>query len=183
MNIYIKTLLTVMLTAVCSTSILLADGARSQLSVAPQKVYPKMVEAIEAQDWEKLNNALKILLPLGKEIDNTLKVNLTVELKQAIADRNIEVARAKVMEFIVGGVRSLLVLSAKEDTHEARKEMFKQAFTEFITIEPYLKRIDSGVTEQVMTDFKESYNTIKDKTQFITSAMIINKNLKAVVSK
>ena len=134
-----KPTLTILFIMILSAN-LFADGARNSLSVAPQKVYPKMIEAIEAQDWEKLNNALKILQPLSQEIDKTLKVNITVELRQAIADRNSELAEKKVIEFIVGGVRSLLILSGKEDTPELRKEMFRQAFTEFVTIEPYLKK-------------------------------------------
>lgn len=177
-----KLTLTILLTTILTAN-LFADGARNSLSVAPQKVYPKMIEAIETQDWEKLNNALKILQPLSQEIDNTLKVNLTVELKQAIADRNSQLIEQKVIEFIVGGVRSLLILSAKEDTPEMRKEMFRQAFTEFVTIEPFLKRINASITQQVMSDFKGSYNSINDKSQFITNAMIINKNLKTVVTK
>jgi len=177
-----KLILTTLLTTILTAN-LFADSARNTLSVAPQKVYPKMIEAIEAQDWEKLNNALKILQPLSKEIDNTLKVNITVELKQAIADRNSALAEKKVIEFIVGGVRSLLILSAKEDTPEMRKKMFRQAFTEFVTIEPFLKKLNASITQQVMTDFKGSYNSVKDKSQFITNAMIINKNLKFVVTK
>ncbi len=178
-----KTLILIILTTLLTASVTFADGARNELSVAPQKVYPKMIEAVKAQDWEKLSNALKILQPLSKEIDNTLNVNVTTELKQAISDRNADLAEKKVIEFIVGGVRSLLILSAKEDTQEMRKEMFRQAFTEFITIEPFLKKIDAASTEQIMEDFRNSYNDIKDKTQFITNAMIINKQLKAVVTK
>jgi hypothetical protein len=177
-----KLTLTLLLTTILTVN-LFADGARNSLSVAPQKVYPKMIEAIETQDWEKLNNALKILQPLSQEIDKTLKMNITVELKQAIADRNSALIEQKVMEFIVGGVRSLLILSAKEDTPLMRKEMFRQAFTEFVTIEPFLKRINASITQQVMADFKGSYNSIQDKSQFITNAMIINKNLKTVVTK
>ncbi len=177
-----KLILTILLTTILTAN-LFADGARNSLSVAPQKVYPKMIEAIEAQDWEKLTNALKILQPLSKEIDKTLKVNITVELRQAIADRNSDLAKKKVIEFIIGGVRSLLILSAKEDIPEMRKEMFRQAFTEFVTIEPFLKRINASITQQVMSDFKGSYNSINDKSQFITNAMIINKNLKYVVTK
>lgn len=158
-----------------------ALGARNNLSVAPQKVYPKMIEAVKAQDWDKLSNALKILQPLSEEIDNTLKVNLTLELRQAIVDRNSTLAEEKVLEFIVGGVRSLLILSAREDTPELRKEMFRQAFTEFVAIEPYLKKLNVTQTESIMNDFRTSYNDIKDKNQFITNAMIINKQLKAVV--
>lgn len=176
------TLLTVSLTFATEAGIL-ATGARTELSVAPQKVYPKMIEAVKAEDWDKLSNALKILMPLGREMDKTLNLKLTTELKQAIADRNTELAEKKVMEFIVGGVRSLLILSGKEDTPELRKEMFRQAFTEFVTIEPYLKKLDAVVTEQIMNDFRSSYNKIKDKSEFITNAMIINKQLKAVVTK
>jgi hypothetical protein len=159
-----------------------ADGARNNLSVAPQKVYPIMLEAVKAQDWDKLSNALKILQPLSEEIDNTLRTNLTVELRQAIVDHNSNLAEEKVLEFIVGGVRSLLILSAREDTPELRKEMFRQAFTEFVVIEPYLKKRNVIQAESIMNDFRTSYNDIKDKNQFITNAMIINKQLKAVVN-
>jgi hypothetical protein len=159
-----------------------ADGARSSLSIAPQKVYPIMIEAVKANDWEKLRNTLKILQPLSEEIDNTLKMNLTVELRQAIVDRNSSLAEEKVLEFIVGGVRSLLVLSAREDTPELRKEMFRQAFTEFVAIEPYLKKLNVTKTEGVMSNFRTSYNEIKDKSRFIINAMEINRQLKAVIS-
>lgn len=181
-----KTLLTTTLTALItllSVSYIFADGARNNLSVAPQKVYPKMIEAVMAQDWDKLNNAFKILEPLSEEIDNTLKLNLTIELKQAIADRNIDAAEKAVYKFIVGGVRSLLILSAREDTHELRKEMFRQAFTEFVSIEPFLKKLNASKTETIMNDFRGSYNNMEDKTQFITNAMVINKQLKAVVNQ
>lgn len=182
MKTFITSTLTILLTLL-SVSVTFAVGARNQLSVAPQKVYPKMIEAVKAEDWDKLNNALKILMPLSKEIDKTLNISVTTELKQAIADRNSEVAEKKVMQFIVGGVRSLLILSAKEDTPELRKEMFRQAFTEFVTIEPYLKKIDASKTDQIMNDFRSSYNKIKNKSEFITNAMIINKQLKAVVTR
>ncbi|MFT6148222.1 MAG: hypothetical protein ACJAUH_000903 [Saprospiraceae bacterium] len=179
-----KTLITSTLTALITllaVGYAFADGARNNLSVAPQKVYPKMIEAVKAQDWNKLNNALKILQPLSEEIDNTLRVNLTVELKQAIADRNSDLAEAKVLEFIVGGIRSLLILSGREDTPELRKEMFRQAFTEFVAIEPYLKKLNVMQTELIMENFRTSYNNIKDKSRFITNAMIINKQLRKVI--
>jgi len=179
-----KTLITSTLTALIAlltVGYAFADGARNNLSVAPQKVYPKMIEAVKAQDWNKLNNALKILQPLSEEIDNTLRVNLTVELKQAIADRNSDLAEAKVLEFIVGGIRSLLILSGREDTPELRKEMFRQAFTEFVAIEPYLKKLNVMQTELIMENFRTSYNNIKDKSRFITNAMIINKQLRKVI--
>lgn len=181
-----KTLITSTLTVIITlltVGFAFADGARSNLSVAPQKVYPKMIEAVKAQDWDKLSNALKILQPLSEEIDNTLKVNLSVQLRQAIVDRNSALAEEKVLEFIVGGVRSLLILSAREDTPELRKEMFRQAFTEFVAIEPYLKKLNVTQTESIMNDFRTSYNDIKDKNQFITNAMIINKQLKAVIEE
>lgn len=179
-----KTLITSTLTALIAlltVGYAFADGARNNLSVAPQKVYPKMIEAVKAQDWNKLNNALKILQPLSEEIDNTLRVNLTVELKQAIADRNSDLAETKVLEFIVGGIRSLLILSGREDTPELRKEMFRQAFTEFVAIEPYLKKLNVMQTELIMENFRTSYNNIKDKSRFITNAMIINKQLRKVI--
>jgi hypothetical protein len=179
-----KTLITSTLTALITllaVGYAFADGARNNLSVAPQKVYPKMIEAVKAQDWNKLNNALKILQPLSEEIDNTLRVNLTVELKQAIADRNSDLAEAKVLEFIVGGIRSLLILSGREDTPELRKEMFRQAFTEFVAIEPYLKKLNVMQTELIMENFRTSYNNNKDKSLFITNAMIINKQLRKVI--
>ena len=181
-----KTLITSTLTVIITlltVGFAFADGARSNLSVAPQKVYPKMIEAVKAQDWDKLSNALKILQPLSEEIDNTLKVNLSVQLRQAIVDKNSALAEEKVLEFIVGGVRSLLILSAREDTPELRKEMFRQAFTEFVAIEPYLKKLNVTQTESIMNDFRTSYNDIKDKNQFITNAMIINKQLKAVLEE
>ena len=183
MKTYITSTLTILFTLL-SVSVSFADtGARNSLSVAPQKVYPKMIEAVKAEDWTKLNNALKILEPLSEEIDNTLRLKITTELKQAIADRDQEKAEKKVMEFIVGGVRSLLILSGKEDTPEMRKEMFRQAFTEFVTIEQYLKKLDASKTEQIMTNFRGSYNIIRDKSQFITNTMIINRDLKSVIAK
>lgn len=182
MKTYITSTLTILLTLL-TVSVSFADtGARNSLSVSPQKVYPKMIEAVKAGNWDKLNNALKILQPLSEEIDNTLRLSVTTELKQAIADRDKEQAEKKVMEFIVGGVRSLLILSGKEDTPEMRKEMFRQAFTEFITIEPYLKKLDASKTDTIMTNFKGSYNIIRNKTQFITNTMIINRDLKSVVA-
>lgn len=183
MKTYITSILTTLLTLL-TVSVTFADpGARNSLSVAPQKVYPKMIEAVKAEDWTKLNNALKILQPLSDEIDNTLRLKLTTELKQAIADRNKEEAEKKVMEFIVGAVRSLLILSGKEDTPEMRKEMFRQAFTEFVTIEPYLKKLDASQTDKIMTNFRGSYNIIRDKSQFITNTMIINRDLKSLIAK
>ena len=61
--------------------------------------------------------------------------------------------------------------------------LFRQAFTEFITIEPYLKKLDASKTEQIMNDFRNSYNYIRDKNQFITNATLISRQLKAVVAK
>lgn len=182
MKTYITSTFTILLTLL-TVSVCLADGARSELSVSPQKVYPKMIEAVKAEDWTKLSNALKLLGPLSKEIDNTLRLEITTELKQAIVDRDKDEAEKKVIEFIVGGVRSLLILSGKEDTPEMRKEMFRQAFTEFVTIEPFLKKLDASKTEKIMTNFRGSYNNIRNKSQFITNTMIINRDLKSIIAK
>jgi hypothetical protein len=183
MKTVIKPTLTVLFVILLNIGHTFADGARNQLSVAPQKVYPKMIEAVESQDWEKLSNALKLLQPLSEEIDRTLQASLTTELKQAIADKNAEAAKKKVLEFIIGGIRSLLILSGKEDTPDIRKEMFRQAFTEYITVEPFLKKIDSTSSEKIMSDFKKSYNSIQDKQQFIIDANLISRQLKTVATK
>lgn len=182
MKTYITTTLT-MLFSLLTVSIVFANpGARNNLSVAPQKVYPEMIEAVKSENWDKLNTALEVLEPLSTEIDNTLRLKITIELKQAIVDRDKKTAEKKVMEFIVGGIRSLLILSGKEDTPELRKDMFRQAFTEFVTIEQYLKKLDASKTELIMTNFRGAYNKIRDKSQFITNTMIINRDLKSIVA-
>ena len=183
MKAYVISALTTLLTLLTANIADADPGARNSLSVAPQKVYPKMIEAVKAEDWIKLNKALKILQPLSDEIDDILRLKLTAELEEAIADRNKKEAEKKVMELIIGGVRSLLILSSKADTPETRKEMFRQAFTEFVTIEPHLKKLDASQTYRIMTNFRGSYNIIKDKNQFITNTMIINRDLKSLIAK
>ena len=184
MKTYMTTILTILFVSL-TTSVIFANpwGARKNLSVAPQKIYPEMIKAVKAGNWKKLNTALRVLEPLSEEIDNTLRLKITTELKEAIIKKDKVKAEEKVMEFIVGGIRSLLILSGKEDKHQLRKIMFRQAFIEFLTVEKYLKNLNYIATERIMTNFRGTYNIIRDKSQFITNMMIINRDLKSIVNR
>ncbi len=164
-----------------------ADGhARQKLSVQPHKIYPKMVDAAETGDWEKLSNALKLLKPLSDEIKEKTKKDIDKELRTAIANKQKSIVKDKVLAYMGFAIKSLLHIAQKESNPLSKKGMVKQAFTEFTVLADYFNKIDSGTTAAIMDEFRIFYtkiSTATSKQEFITTAVIIRREIQAVLDK
>lgn len=186
MKTIFKSLLLLTFVGISCLQAVAADHARQNLSVQPQKLYPKMIEAAEQGDWEKLNNALKILKPLSDEIREKTKTDIDKELRNAINNKQKDIVREKVLNYIGFAIKSLLFIAQRESSPISKKGMVKQAFTEFVVLEPYFKKVDSGITSKIMDEFRNFYtkiSTATDKQEFIITAVIIRKEIQTVLNK
>lgn len=160
------------------TNTVLADlGARDMLSVKTDQLYPQMIDAAKAGEWDKLRNALKLLDPLNKEIKKYLRKNSTaeLELRQAISDKDKAKAQIAVRKYILDGIKALFMWAVDEaEQASEKKEVVRQAFLESIHLSVSM---DKTIMEDVQNDFQELYRYISNRSQFIIVSKDIGRKL------
>lgn len=139
MKTFLNTLSIIIITIISTNGLFAQIGGRDYVNVKPDQLYPEMINAANAGDWGKLNNALTLLEPLSNEIKKYINSHGVVksELQQATKSQDKAKAKNAIEKYVMDSVNANLKIGENGSHNcDTRKEAIRQALAETITLKP-----------------------------------------------
>ncbi len=156
------------------------NDIRSQLTVIPSEVYPKIIALIPSENWEKISECVISIRPLLLSIDEKLDQSLTSQLDQNIINRNKDTVRTLITKLAVMGSVDYLA-SANEENRPKPKEITRVSFAEYLSVENQFKKKHFKRCQQIVLLFRRSYASINNSEQFQNNVNQLVEHLEFIV--
>jgi len=156
------------------------NDIRSQLTVIPSEVYPKIIALIPSENWEKISECVISIRPLLLSIDENLDQSLTSQLDQNIINRNKDTVRTLITKLAVMGSVDYLA-SANEENGPKPKEITRVSFAEYLSVENQFKKKHFKRCQQIVLLFRRSYASINNSEQFQNNVNQLVEHLEFIV--
>ena len=170
-NRYIRLILPLLSVAIASILTSLSfessqeNDIRSNLTVIPSEVYPKIIALIPSENWEKISECVISIRPLLLSIDEKLDQSLTSQLDQNIFNKNKDTVRTLITKLAIMGSLDYLT-SANEENGPKPKEITRVSFAEYLSVENQFKKKHFKRCQQIVLLFRRSYSSINNSDQF-----------------
>ena len=159
------------------------NSVRNELVLKSKVLYNQILEALKDDDWKKINIALKLMKPLGDEIESFNNNKLYQQLLINANEKNSQKLKKTFIKFVSTGLQSLIQTANKQNETAMRKFIVRQSFVEFLEIKSELQKIDTKLTEQITNQFKMTFANAKIREQFKLETTKITNYFKNIVTQ
>ncbi|MFK7949110.1 MAG: hypothetical protein AB8G11_16085 [Saprospiraceae bacterium] len=159
------------------------NSVRNELVLKTEVLYNQILEALKQEDWKKINIALNLLKPLGKEIESYDNNQLYHQLLVTAKEKKTSEFRKVFITFVSTGLQSLMNIASQQSEITIRKFIIRQAFVEFLEIKSVLQKADADLTNQITNQFRMIFAKAKIPEQFKSETTKIINFFSSIVSK
>ena len=161
---------------------ILSTTARMDLAVQPQKLYSETISAIKNGNWTKLKKAINLGMPLYSEVDQTLNSHYILRIKRAIEEEDMEDTFDYFVRLVSGGIK-VLINASLGSASSTRKDAIRQAFSEYLTLNPIFTEIDRDSASLAIQVFKNALSLTNNSPKYKATVKHLNTTLDDLVSK
>lgn len=159
------------------------NTVRNDLVLKSEVIYGQILDALTANNWKKVTVALKLLQPLGAELEAFNNKNSYDELVKYAKLKQKDNFKKTFVLFVSDGVQALMKSASMQSKSNMRKVVVRQAFVEFLEIKEELKKTDAALANKIMSQFKVTFASAEDSSKFTAQTANITASFQKVAAK
>lgn len=159
------------------------NTVRNDMVLRSEIIYGQILESLNANNWKKVNAALKYLKPLAIEIEAFNDKDSYNELVKYAKLKQKDKFKKTFVLFVSDGVLGLMKSANLQNKPGLRKLVVRQAFIEFLEIKDELKKTDAVLASKIMTQFKSAFANTANNSKFNKETANITASFQKVSAK
>lgn len=180
-----KGALAILISALTLTSIELGLGQtyRDNLPLPSFEILKKLLNFAEDKNFEKIWRTIQVIRPLTEEIRLKFGVNIELEIKNALAEKDKERVIRAIQQLVFLDMKDFMLLGtvAAEESLDKAKPKFKAAFLNYLLLSPHITVKSFPSDQMIKNSFQRGTATATGAEDFRRTSEKIERELLTVM--